>query len=746
MFTQDRALQQVGTVHGGLIMSLTDTLGSLVVASKGHFMTGVSTDINASFVKPAGKPGDTLFMKASLIGMGKSLAYTRVEFTNTKGDLVAYGSHTKYVGKSSSHANTASAARNPRTDTSSPSTGEFGEPTLAANTPIVPVVVQGRISSIAIHASLRSLFDADRRPDSRISNGTAVQGKIDNETGMGKQWIRWMHKHNMRDWIVPILIASVTLIKWCIGLGSYSGAATPPMFGDYEAQRHWMELTIHLPTNQWYTYDLEYWGLDYPPLTAYVSYLCGLVGSWLDPSWFALDKSRGIETSGSKVYMRATVVALDLLIYVPALLMFNLSLLTLFFQPALLLIDSGHFQYNSVMLGLTIMSMNFFARGQDLMGAFCFVMSLGFKQMALYYAPAIGIYLLSKCIFLDTVQGSRLFIRLAVVTIASFILLFLPFLPPFSSLDGFLQSIRRIFPFARGLFEDKVANFWCASNVVFKWKRWAAAGALIKLSTVLTLLGFLPAVFVLVRTAIRSRSQDAVQSKHTPMLPLLPYALLTSSMSFFLFSFQVHEKTILLPLMPLTLLLCGAPTGSAMFSWGVLANNVAMFSMWPLLKRDGLGLQYLTVMILWNRLIGYDPRRLPAGALIKFLSLSIYAAATSLHLAECVVSPPSKYPDIFPVLNVLISTPVFVLVWLWSIKSSIEVSWALGGIGPTKKASSTTHNGHAAVIEEDAAKEPLPDVARRLTTINLGLSEVTRRRAASSVGSSGRPRTAGSGT
>ncbi|KAJ8503329.1 hypothetical protein ONZ45_g10961 [Pleurotus djamor] len=641
-------INRVGTVHGGLIMSLTDTLGSLVVASKGHFMTGVSTDINASFVKPAGKPGDILFMKASLIGMGKSLAYTRVEFTNTKGDLVAYGSHTKYVGKSSSHAKN---------------------------------VVLSEDGEKVVH-----------------------------------------------------------------GLGSYSGAATPPMFGDYEAQRHWMELTIHLPTNQWYTYDLEYWGLDYPPLTAYVSYLCGLVGSWLDPSWFALDKSRGIETSGSKVYMRATVVALDLLIYVPALLMFNLSLLTLFFQPALLLIDFGHFQYNSVMLGLTIMSMNFFARGQDLMGAFCFVMSLGFKQMALYYAPAIGTYLLSKCIFLDTVQGSRLFIRLAVVTVASFILLFLPFLPPFSSLDGFLQSIRRIFPFARGLFEDKVANFWCASNVVFKWKRWAAAGALIKLSTVLTLLGFLPAVFVLIRTAIRSRSQDAVQSKHTPMLPLLPYALLTSSMSFFLFSFQVHEKTILLPLMPLTLLLCGAPTGSAMFSWGVLANNVAMFSMWPLLKRDGLGLQYLTVMILWNRLIGYDPRRLPAGALIKFLSLSVYAAATSLHLAECVVSPPSKYPDIFPVLNVLISTPVFVLVWLWSIKSSIEVSWALGGIGPTKKASSTTHNGHAAVIEEDAAKEPLPDVARRLTTINLGLSEVTRRRAASSVGSSGRPRTAGSGT
>jgi hypothetical protein len=49
------------------------------------------------------------------------------------------------------------------------------------------------------------------------------------------------------------------------------------MFGDYEAQRHWMELTIHLPPREWYRYDLPYWGLDYPPLTAYVSWLCGFM-------------------------------------------------------------------------------------------------------------------------------------------------------------------------------------------------------------------------------------------------------------------------------------------------------------------------------------------------------------------------------------------------------------------------------------------------------------------------------------
>ncbi|EIW81433.1 thioesterase thiol ester dehydrase-isomerase [Coniophora puteana RWD-64-598 SS2] len=98
-------LNRVGTVHGGLIMSLTDTLGSLAVASRGHYMTGVSTDIGASFIKPAGRGGDVLHARAIVTAMGKSLAYTRVDFTNPTGDLVAYGHHTKYVGRSSSDPN-----------------------------------------------------------------------------------------------------------------------------------------------------------------------------------------------------------------------------------------------------------------------------------------------------------------------------------------------------------------------------------------------------------------------------------------------------------------------------------------------------------------------------------------------------------------------------------------------------------------------------------------------------------------
>lgn len=54
-------------------MSLTDTLGSLAVATKGQYMTGVSVDIGTSFVKPAGTAGDVLTAKAVITGIGALL-------------------------------------------------------------------------------------------------------------------------------------------------------------------------------------------------------------------------------------------------------------------------------------------------------------------------------------------------------------------------------------------------------------------------------------------------------------------------------------------------------------------------------------------------------------------------------------------------------------------------------------------------------------------------------------------------
>ncbi|TEA16423.1 putative esterase [Colletotrichum sidae] len=87
------------TIHGGTLATLVDLGGSLAVASKGRFMTGVSTDINVTYLNPGGKPSDILTGTAICDKMGRTLAYTTVNFFNKKGELAARGSHTKYVAK-----------------------------------------------------------------------------------------------------------------------------------------------------------------------------------------------------------------------------------------------------------------------------------------------------------------------------------------------------------------------------------------------------------------------------------------------------------------------------------------------------------------------------------------------------------------------------------------------------------------------------------------------------------------------
>jgi len=78
------------------------------------------------------------------------------------------------------------------------------------------------------------------------------------------------------QWVlIPLILMTVGLFRWAAGLWGYSGFQSPPMHGDFEAQRHWMEITNHLPISRWYFHDLQWWGLDYPPLTAFHSWVLG---------------------------------------------------------------------------------------------------------------------------------------------------------------------------------------------------------------------------------------------------------------------------------------------------------------------------------------------------------------------------------------------------------------------------------------------------------------------------------------
>lgn len=182
----------------------------------------------------------------------------------------------------------------------------------------------------------------------------------------------------------------------------------------------------------------------------------------------------------------------------------------------------------------------------------------------------------------------NLFINLGFFSTLSLMACFAPFLYPPSQLQ---QTILRIFPFHRGLFEDKVANVWCSLNVAVKLRDIFSTSALARMAAASTLLATFPLVIGSIWTNLQlrptSEPHDASASHTngarlkdpTPTVKLLPHLLFASAMAFFLFSFQVHEKSILLPLMPLTLLIAGKQPGlpGCDYEWSVLLNNVGAF-------------------------------------------------------------------------------------------------------------------------------------------------------------------------
>ncbi|VDK21438.1 unnamed protein product [Taenia asiatica] len=434
-------------------------------------------------------------------------------------------------------------------------------------------------------------------------------------------------------------------------LQSYSGMASPPMFGDYEAQRHWMEITINLPVSEWYantsSNDLQYWGLDYPPLTAYHSYILGRISNAIDPAWTELFISRGLETPKHKRFMRLTVLVSDCLSYMLAALLycaitqkrlknsaklssFSVSVSMMSF-PGLILVDHGHFQYNCVSLGLFIMSLVLFLEDFDAIGSVVFCLAILYKQMELYHALPIFFFLLSRCFSRSFIACIKSVAILAATVCTTFFLVFLPFL---TSFDRLKHVGLRMFPVDRGLFEDKVGNFWCISSVLVKWRQIFSTNVLFYICFLVTLLTSLPACLGLFRRPSISRF-------------LLTEVIV--SLSFFLFSYQVHEKSILLVAIPVLCLLPLFPLSSYYFLF------VSTLSMWPLFSKDGLRhacVAFVTIFYAVASIcLSTDSFGRHRVSLARFwpLGLSLLGYAIIFAL-EFFVQPPVRYPFLFPFL------------------------------------------------------------------------------------------------
>ena len=156
-----------------------------------------------------------------------------------------------------------------------------------------------------------------------------------------------------------------------------------------------------------------------------------------------------------------------------------------------------------------------------------------------------------------------------------------------------------------------------------------------------------------------------LQEIRRPSKKGLLLCMASTAFAFFLFSYQVHEKSILLPLLPVTLL---APDLPVLASW---LPAVAAFSMYPLLERDGLSLAYVGLLLFWaaftlperaaakERTKGGGGRRdclenLIADILPVLLRTSV-CLALCVHAAAVFLNPPKRLPFIFDALITVLS-------------------------------------------------------------------------------------------
>ena len=466
-----------------------------------------------------------------------------------------------------------------------------------------------------------------------------------------------------------LLVILALVVRWGVSLWPHSGESQPPLYGDYEAQRHWQEITVNLELADWYRNttdnDLLYWGLDYPPLTAYHSYLTGLLAHHLNSSYVSLYTSRGEQSPPHKLFMRLSVLAADLILLIPAIFMFrsnSLTTVTLLAYPGLILIDHGHFQYNNISLGLFLAAAAFVMKNKDVVGSVLFCAAISYKQMELYHALPFFFFLLGKCLRQKTISQKLLkLIQIGLSVITAFVIIWSPFLQlgPQSVMD----VITRIFPFSRGLFEDKVANFWCTLDVVYKLRQEMSIPDLAKLCLATTFTLSMPANLHLL---------------FSPSNRNFVLSLTTTSLTFFLFSFQVHEKSILLAAVPACLITWVEGDSGLVRRLVPWFLTISTFSMLPLLVKDGLLIPTIALSLLYltvnNNLSNLStmtqekilsPIPIPASAntitntVMRFLMILSLAGCIVITILSQTLPPPDRYPFLWSLLICVYSAAHF---------------------------------------------------------------------------------------
>lgn len=443
------------------------------------------------------------------------------------------------------------------------------------------------------------------------------------------------------QWVARYVIVLVTLIvRCCVAFGPYLGAMAAG-----GTQWGWMARTNQEPLARWYAHGSAH---DCPPLAAFHRWLCGWLGRWVEALWFVSEQQP--HDPGLVLFLRLTAIVLELAVYVPAVLLFvghhagkirhmrpidqRVVVAAVLIQPLLMLVDHGHGNYMCVLLGLSLLAMAHLQRDNYVKAGMALTAAILFHPSLVYYVPALAVHLVGLCVW--PVANPLRVVSIGIGVAATILVVAAPFV--YSAL-----SFRVLWQLAR-VYQP------------------------------LPPLACLPAVLPAVALVLGH-----------PRKHLLPYSFAAVAWGCFLCSPSAPPQLVLVPLMPTTLMLCETDREVlAIVTW---VCNMALFSLWPLLRQDRLVMQYLVMGALFNWFIGslewisrFVPKRLipgqtllivdeslkrdplPTNVVWRAATVSSLVAAGAIHVAECVF--PTHMTACLRA-NVLLSRGCFLVFTLW---------------------------------------------------------------------------------
>ncbi|KAI8644519.1 glycosyltransferase family 57 protein [Parasitella parasitica] len=387
---------------------------------------------------------------------------------------------------------------------------------------------------------------------------------------------------------------------------------------DFEVHRNWLAITHSLPIDQWYIENTSEWTLDYPPFFAWFEKFLSFFASLVDPEMLKVD-NLGYASVDTVIFQRLTVIVSELVMYF-ALVRYakyfghkyvNWVLVgSLFLHPGLIIVDHIHFQYNGLLYGILILSIVEAKRNNLLASGILFAILLNFKHIYLYMAPAYFVYLLKAYCFTTQENGNRFSFSRLITLGGSVMAVFGISFGPFLYLNQLPAVFQRLFPFTRGLCHAYWApNFWAlyagADRVLiilgkkFGWSlNELAITSMTRGYVGDTQFAVLPGIEAIHTMIITLIIQLVVLQKlwRQPTFENFLSSITLCTFASYLFGWHVHEKAIMIVLIPYGLMASNSRLNLRVF---VILSAAGIFSLYPLLFTSAETPIKITITLLW---------------------------------------------------------------------------------------------------------------------------------------------------